>query len=307
MSAAYSAGVEVSGSPPSRWMRFCTSGSSAELAQLGAEDCRRSPAACRAAPAARNAARPRSPASPTSSKVGTSGNSEKRFLLVTAMARSCAGLDIAERRRQHAERDRHVAAEQIVHDRRRALVGDDRDVDAGFGLEQFGAHVAAGADRRGADIELARLLLGKRDDFGDRLGRKRRMGEQRHRHRGDQADRREILARVHAELGVEAGVDRERAGMAEQQRVAVGRGARDGARADGAAAAAAVVDDHLLVERVGQLLRHHARHGVDAAAGRIGHHERDIAGRKFSRVATAPFHQRAYRRRSPMQWRSRRS
>ena len=209
------------------------------------------------------------------------------------MARSWPACEIAQRRRQHAEGDRHVAAEQIVHDRRRALVGDDRDIDAGFGLEQFGAHVAAGADRRGAEIEGARRLPCKRDDIGDRFRRKRRMGEQGHRHRGDQTDRRKILARVHAELGVEAGVDRQRPGMAEQQGVAVRRCARDGARADRSAAAAAVVDGHRLAECVGQLLRHHAGHGVDAAAGRIRHDERDSAGWKFSRVCGRHCHRRA--------------
>ena len=230
---------------------------------------------------------------PDSSKVGTSGNSEKRFLLVTAMARSLPACEIAERRRQHAKGDRHMAAEQVVHDRRRALVGDDRDIEAGFGLEQFGAHVAAGADRRGAEVERAGCLPCKRDDFGDRFGGKRGMGEQGHRHRGDQTDRRKILARVHAELGVEAGVDRQRSGMAEQQRVAVGCRTRDGTRADRSAAAAAVVDGHRLVERVGQFLRHHAGHGVDAAAGRVRHDERDIAGWKFSRVCDGRRHRRA--------------
>ena len=151
------------------------------------------------------------------------------------------------------------------------------DIDAGFGLEQFGAHVAAGADRRGADIEFVRLFLGQRDDFGDRLGGKRRMREQGHRHRRDQTDRREILARVDVELGVEARIDREGAGVAEQQRVAVWRGARGGAGADGSPAAAAIVDHHGLAEGIGQLLRHHASHGVDAAAGRIGHDQRDVA------------------------------
>ena len=69
-----------------------------------------------------------------------------------------AGLDIAERRRQHAERHRHVTAEQIGHQRRRAFVGNDGNVDGGLRLEMFGGHVAAGAERRCADVDLARLL-----------------------------------------------------------------------------------------------------------------------------------------------------
>ena len=57
-----------------------------------------------------------------------------------------------------------MAAEQIGHQRRRAFVRDDDDVDAGLRLEVFGGHIAAGAERRGADIELAGLLLGEGDE-----------------------------------------------------------------------------------------------------------------------------------------------
>ena len=48
-------------------------------------------------------------------------------------------------------------------------------------------------------------------------------------------------------------------------------------------AAAAVIDGHGLAECVGQLLRHHAGHRIDAAAGWIGHDERDTARWKISR------------------------
>jgi hypothetical protein len=110
------------------------------------------------------------------------------------------------------------------------------------------------------------------------------MGKQRDRHGSHKTDRREVLARVNAKLRVEAGVDRQRPGMAEQQGVAVRRSARDGACANRSAAAAAVVDGHRLTECVGQLLCHHAGHGIDAAAGRVRHNERDIAGRELSRM-----------------------
>ena len=185
-----------------------------------------------------------------------------------------------------------MAAEQVVHHRRRALVRDNSGIDPGFRLEQFRAHVTAGADRRSADIEFARLLLGERDHFSDCLRGKRRMGEQGDRHRRDEADRRKILARVHAELGVKAWVDRQRPGVAEQQRVAVGCGACHRAGADCAAATAAVIDGHGLAERVGQFLRHHAGHRVDAAAGRIGDNERDAARRKISGVCDHTCYQR---------------
>ena len=66
--------------------------------------------------------------------------------------------------------------------------------------------------------------------------------------------------------------------MPEEQRVAVGRALDEGTRADEAGAAGAVVDHDLLAERACKFLRDDARHGVDAAAGRIGHDESDGAG-----------------------------
>ena len=68
------------------------------------------------------------------------------------------------------------------------------------------------------------------------------MRDQRDRHRGDQPDRREILARIVARIGIEARIDRDRAGVAEQQRVAVGLGLGDRAGAEIAAGAGAVID-----------------------------------------------------------------
>src|SRR5262249_6550393 len=72
-----------------------------------------------------------------------------------------------------------------------------------------------------------------------------------------------------------AGVDRHRAGMAEEQRIAVRRGTGDRPRTDKAGAAGTVVHDHLLAERAGELFGHHPGHGVDAATWRIWHHQAD--------------------------------
>ncbi len=113
------------------------------------------------------------------------------------------------------------------------------------------------------------------------------MGKQRHRHGGDQPDGREVFARIVAGMHVKAGIDRDGAGMAEQQRIAVGRGMGDKAGAECAAGAAAVVDDYLLFEGVRQLGGHHTRHGVHAAARRIGHHQRDDAVRIIGGMGAA--------------------
>ena len=60
--------------------------------------------------------------------------------------------------------------------------------------------------------------------------------------------------------------------------VAVGRGADDLGRGDVAAGAGFVVDDDRLPQRLGELLRHDARHHVGAAAGREAHDDADRLG-----------------------------
>ena len=77
----------------------------------------------------------------------------------------------------------------------------------------------------------------------------------------------EVLERVVRHFRIEARVDDEGA-RAEQQRIAVRRGARDDAGADRAAGAAAVFDDHRLAEGLAELLVDHARGEIGAAARR---------------------------------------
>jgi hypothetical protein len=132
---------------------------------------------------------------------------------------------------------------------------------------------AAGPGRR--IVELAGIALGRRDQFADRFRRNGRVHQHDQRARGDQPDRREIPSRVVADILIERRIDRERAGAAETERIAVGRGFRDLARRDRAAGAALVLDHDLLAERAAHLLGDDARHQVIAAAGRVGNHQRD--------------------------------
>ena len=102
------------------------------------------------------------------------------------------------------------------------------------------------------------------------------MHQQQRRRRADQPDRREVLAHVVADVGEHVRAGRQRRGVAEQQRVAVGRALGDGAGGDRAAAAAgAVLHHHLLAERGAELVGDGARHDVDGAAGRQRDHQRD--------------------------------
>ena len=81
-----------------------------------------------------------------------------------------------------------------------------------------------------------------------------------------------------AGVGVEIGIDRDRAGGRHHQRVAVGRGAGRDPRADHAGRAAAIVDHHRLAELGRKLVGDDAPDHIDAAAGRERHDQRDRFG-----------------------------
>ena len=130
-----------------------------------------------------------------------------------------------------------------------------------------------------AKLNLPGLALASAIRLGDVLGLHRRMHEQHQRQLRDQSERREVLARIEAGVDVERRVDADAAGVAEHQRVAVGRRLDHRARADDAGAGAAVLDHHGLAEAGAQPVGHDARHGVVAAAGRERHHQRDGLGR----------------------------
>ena len=96
------------------------------------------------------------------------------------------------------------------------------------------------------------------------------MHRQHMRPRRQQRDRRKILDRVVGDLAVEHRVRGEGAGD-EQQRIAVGLGARRGAHADVLAAARHVLDQDVVAPCLGELLRDHARADVIRPAGRDRH------------------------------------
>ena len=88
-------------------------------------------------------------------------------------------------------------------------------------------------------------------------------------------DRREILARVVADIRIKRRIDGERASAAEPERVAIGGGLGDLARADRAAGAAVVLDHHRLAERLAHGFGDCRAPDVVAAAGRVRNDQRD--------------------------------
>ena len=163
---------------------------------------------------------------------------------------------------------------QVGHRRRRALVRDVGDVEPGLGLEQRREQMRRRAEAR-AVVELARIGLGVGDELRDRLRRHVRADHHDVRQQRRGGDRGEMLERIDVEARIERGRDAERAGRAEQQRVAVGVGGGGGLEADGGARAGAVLDDHLLAEACRHRLAGQPRHGVDRAARRERHDHLD--------------------------------
>ncbi|MNQ81412.1 hypothetical protein D3C85_964340 [compost metagenome] len=130
--------------------------------------------------------------------------------------------------------------------------------------------------RRGV-AQLVRVLSGVGDQLLHVVGGHRRVHHQDVGQVADTDDGREAGFRVVALLLVQADIDGQRAGGAEQDGVAVGLGVGHVLGADVAAGAAAVLDDDVLLERLSEFFGQAARQGVGGAARRKGHDQRDGA------------------------------
>ena len=218
-------------------------------------------------------------------KVGISGASCERLRRGDRDDARLAAFVLRQRGREFRHRRLDVAADQIGHQLAAALVGDMRDLRAGRRLEALERHVRGAADAAGGDVD--RRLLRQRDEVLQRLGLDLVVHDDHVRHVAGQRHRREILERIVAELGLHERVDGERPVRADQQRVAVGRGARHHFGADAAAGAAAVVDHHRLPKRHFHLFADDAADDVGIAAGRERHDQMDrpvrIGGEGFTR------------------------
>ena len=132
-----------------------------------------------------------------------------------------------------------------------------------------------------AEANVSGCLLGQR--LGElRHRRIRRLGrhDQRERHHRGERDRHQVLLGVVGEPLDPVLVDGDLAGLAHQQRVAVGRRRHHRLRADGAGRAGAVLDHDGLAERFGERHRDQARDDVAGAARRIGDDDVDGAVRE---------------------------
>ena len=169
-----------------------------------------------------------------------------------------------------------VAGDQVRELRAGALVRHVHHVDSGRHLQHLEGEMAGAAVAGGAVTELARVRLGQCDEFGEILRRHLGTHREDHRHLGQQADRLEVLVGIR-QLVEHRGVHGQRADVAEDDRVAVRRGPRNLLHRDGPRAAALVVDEDRLAERLAHFRGQQAGDHVGAAARAVGHHEADRA------------------------------
>jgi hypothetical protein len=192
--------------------------------------------------------------------------------------------DAGEPRHDH----RHATADDVAHRRCAAAVGHMVHLEAGHRREHRGEEMLAAAVAGRREVHLARMRFHVGDELADGLHRQRRIHREHALLAADQRDRREILDRIVGELRVHRRADR--VGLRrQQQRVAVGRRARDALAADRGARARLVLDVHRLAETSRHRVRDHANRAVDGAARGKRHDDLDrprrevIAGRQRGR------------------------
>ena len=128
------------------------------------------------------------------------------------------------------------------------------------------------------------VCLRQRHQFLQVVGRHRGVHHQQVRRIGQHGHAAQVLRRVERQLGVDRGADRQRADVAQQQRVAVRRRLGDEVGAQVAVGAGLVLHDHGLLERLRQRLADGAGDDVRRPAGRVRHDDAHGLGRPGGRL-----------------------
>ena len=134
-----------------------------------------------------------------------------------------------------------------------------RHLDPSLAVKQLGEQVIGGADAGRAVVQFAGFGFGECDEFLQRFNAKLRVDHHDVGIGGGHRDGREILQRIVGQFLVDPGIDRDRPGLAEQQRVAVGIGFSDEIGTDDRAGAAAVLDHNGLANAVADAFGDDAR------------------------------------------------
>ena len=158
--------------------------------------------------------------------------------------------------------------------RRAAAIGHELECRAGLLLERQPRRDRSGRRPRPRRRSPCRPGLEPGDQLLHVVGRQGLAADQPLRRVGDQRDRLEILHHVVGQI-LRRGIDDVGLVVADGERVAVGRRARDAADADAAAGAGDVLDDDGLAERGLHPLGHDAGQRVGRPAGGVGHDDGD--------------------------------
>src|ERR1700688_2827140 len=113
-----------------------------------------------------------------------------------------------------------------------APVRNVQDADSGIRLEHLAEKMIDRTVAGGRVSQRAGLGPRKRNELFEVIGRKLWMNNENERSDGKRCDRLKILDRIEGNLGIEAGIDRLRARIGHEQRIAVRRGFRDTVRPD---------------------------------------------------------------------------
>ena len=169
-----------------------------------------------------------------------------------------------------------IAGHQILHRQSGAAIGHQLPAGPDGVLQEDAGDVAGRADTGIALRRLVGVGLEPRDQLAEVLRRHGSAGDDQERLSRDQRDRLEVLHQIVLER-VDGAVRHVGAPLADAERVAVGRRARDTADSDGAAGAGDVLDDHGLAQDLPHAFRHDAADHVGRSARRQRHHHRDRA------------------------------
>ena len=177
-----------------------------------------------------------------------------------------------------AEGQVHLAAQQVLQRRARALVGHVHHLHAGLLLQHGTRHMLQRAVARRGIVELAGVGLGVAHQLGQRLHRQLGAHDDDLRCRQHIGHRGKVALLPALGLG-QVGRDDVVARVLHQQRVAVGIGTLDQIGGDGAVAAALVVHHHRLPDHRRQRLCGHAAGQIGGATRGCGHdHQHGFAG-----------------------------
>ncbi len=167
-----------------------------------------------------------------------------------------------------------MPAQQVIDQRRRALVRHVQHLGVGAALQVFNHHLLKRALARAAIAQAFRGGAQRLHDLVDiRLG-KILAGHQNQRRREHQRHRVETVRGI-PQVAIDQRVQDHVVDAAGQQRRAVGLGLRHAARANRAAGAAHVLNDYGLAQAFAQLRGNRPHHGVDRAAGGEGDDDGD--------------------------------